>query len=157
MKMNKISMTGKPQIKTTRMSHLKIERILKAKRMKKGPINRTAMNSHHHNHWRPKTTLSNKWASEKEEAPKWTTSWTGKKRKMKTLSGKIKDKIILATFRMRKKIRITSKAVLEEINLIATLDKQSLSTTNKNKKRQSQKSTRIKWRRERNSRNSCEK
>jgi len=63
---------------------------------------------------------------------------------MKTLSGKIKDKIILATFRMRKKIRITSKAVQEEINLIATLDKQSLSTINKNKRRQSQKSTRIK-------------
>lgn len=125
----------------------------KAQTKNQTPTKKTAMNNLHNNHWRPKTTPSNKWVSENEEVPKWITWWTEKKRKRKIRSGKIRDKTILETSQIKNKTKITSKAALEEISSTVISDKPNLNIRKRRKKSKIRKLMKIKWKKRKNTKN----
>lgn len=116
-----------PLIKNLRKAVIQTKNLIKiANKMMIKKINLQAQYSH-------KISLSSKCNLDKGEALKWIILWTEKNKKKKMIFGKIKDKIILEIWKIKKMINSISKAALEEISLIVISIKLNQSTTTKNK------------------------
>lgn len=157
---NPIKMNNKSKVKTCLMrinNDRRMKKEAKVKmRMTHQKMNK-AMKSLPNNLWRLKTMLSSKWVLENVEEPKWITWWTERRRKKKTPFGRIRDKTILATWKMKNKTKIINKVVLAEISLIVILAKLSHKRKKKKKRWRSLNSMSKSSKKKGSSRSSCEK